>query len=647
MVIPKTISLVGHSGSGKSTLAKNILNETGVDGDINFDPSEEEKKRGYSIDLGVGHCEWKDEKLNILDTPGGAEFIEEVYKGVYAGDASVLLLDSEKGIEVQTETVWNVAQKYDKPTIAVVNKLEKESADFAKVIDDLRENLQGTFVALQLPLFKDGEFSGIVDLIDETAISFGGSREEIPERMSSLVESERNALMEELAQFNDELMLSYLEDEPIKQENIEKALHAGMRENEFTPVLCGPSFEKQGVDLFLDCLLRLVPTFSSGDDSRTQGIVFNQIRDPYLGKLSFVKVFSGELNLKDSLYNPKKNRRYDVQDIYLVQANDQKKVKKAGPASVVALGKMEELELGDNLCSSEDQQSIEFVDFPNPVFSRAIAPESKSDETKMSTALRELASIKATIRYSREEVTKELILSGMGDTHLDVFKERLKNGFNVSILMSEPKIPYKRSVAKKANAKYRHKKQTGGRGQYAEVYLRITPLVRGEGVKFENEIKGGNIPKQFIPGVEKGVYEALEEGYPITDLKATVYDGDHHPVDSSEMAFKIAGRQAFKEAVKKAQIILLEPIMLCSITTPGDYTGDIVSDLNGRRARIQGTEMVNGDTVVRAEVPQAEVQNYALELKSLTQGKASVQMEFVRYKRVPDNIASKIMSKEQ
>ena len=644
----KNLALMGHSGSGKSTLAKSLVEASGTDlGDeIQFDISEEEKERGYSIDLGFGYCERDGAKINLLDTPGGAEFVEEVYKGVFGSESALLLVDSERGIQVHTEKVLDIAHEHEKPVTVLINKMDKENADFEKIVEELRNDFEENFVVLEIPVKEDGEFVGVLDILEEKFKKFDGSKKDIPEEFVEEVSREKENLMEEVVSVDDELMMKYLEEEEIKSAEMDSALGKGIREGAFSSVICGSSSQASSAKVILEKLFSISPDFQAEEEnSSTRAIVFNQTRDPYLGRLSYVKVLSGSLENGEELYDHRDNDKKTIQDIYMIQGDQQKKVKTAETGDIVALGKLEDVKLGDTLSSSEEEDEVKFIDFPDPVFSRAISPETQSDEGKMSTALRELTEIKATVKYSRDDVTKELILAGMGDTHLDVFQQRLQNGFNVSIKMSEPEIPYKRSIAKTAKSSYRHKKQSGGRGQFAEVYLKVTPVKRGEGFSFVNEIRGGNIPKQFIPGVEKGIREALEEGYPITDLKATVYDGDHHPVDSSEMAFKIAGREVCKQAVKEANIILLEPIMECSVTTPGDFTGDIVSDLNGRRARISGTEIEDGATVIKAEVPQAEVQNYSLELKSLTQGKASFQMDFLKYQKVPTNIAQNIMKK--
>lgn len=644
----KNLALMGHSGSGKSTLARTLVEASGMGGedDIEFDVTEEEKERGYSIDLGFGYCEKDGEKINLLDTPGGAEFVEEVYKGVYGAESALLLVDSERGIQVHTEKVLDIAYERDRPVAVLINKMDKKNADFDKIVEELRGNFDENFIVLEIPVKEGGEFVGVVDVIAEEYRPFDGSVQEVPDELTEEVSEERENLLEEVVAVDDELMMKYLEEEEIDSEEVKGALKEGLEESMFVPVMGGSSAQVSSAEFILKQLYSILPGYRGEEDvSSDRAVVFNQFRDPYLGRLSYVKVLSGSLKSGDELVDSRDKKEKTLQDIYMVQGNQQNKVKKAEAGDIVALGKLEEVRLGDVLSSSKEEGGVEFIDFPDPVFSRSISPETQSDEGKMSTALKELTEIKATIDYSRDEVTKELILTGMGDTHLDVFQKRLQNGFNVSIRMSEPEIPYKRSIAKTAKSMYRHKKQSGGRGQYAEVYLKVSPMKRGEGFSFVNEIRGGNIPKQFIPGVEKGIKEALEEGYPITDLEATVYDGDHHPVDSSEMAFKIAGREVCKQAVEEAKLILLEPIMECSVVTPGDFTGDIVSDLNGRRARILGTEMENGSTVIKAEVPQAEVQNYSLELKSLTQGKASFQMEFLKYQKVPANVAQNIMNK--
>ncbi len=644
MANSKTLSLIGHSGTGKSRLAEKFLNISGKDGDLTFDPSPEEQEHGHSIDLGIGSFKYKGQGWNLLDTPGAEEFLEEVYKGVFTSEASLMLIDAEKGIQVHTENVWNVTKEYGKPTGVLVNKMDKPEADFQSALADLREQFDKNFVVLQLPIVEEGDFVGFVDVLEEKAVYFDGGTEDPPEEMEGELEEERENLLEGLAEQDDELMMKYLEEEEITEEDTTRALESGFASDELSPVFVSSVENGDGVDILLEKMAGIVPDFDPDPSGRTDLLVFNKLSDPYMGKLSFVKVYGQEVEEGSSLRNLRNGQEVDITDIYRYLGGDQEKVHKAEQGDVVALGKLEDAALGDTLTDTGEEE-IEFVDFPSPVYDRAVKPKSREDESKMSTALKELVANKATITYHRDEVTEEMILSGMGVNHLEIFKERLKNGFNVEIDTTEPRVPYKKSIAKKADTKYRHKKQSGGRGQYGEVYLRLEPLARGAGFEFVNEIKGGNIPTQFIPGVEKGIEEALDDEYPITDVEATVYDGDHHPVDSSEMAFKIAGREACNKAVEQAGAILLEPIMEVTVKTPGDFTGDIISDLNGRRGRILGSDTSDGYTVINAEVPQAEVMNYATRLKSLTQARASFQMDFVRYKKVPNNIASDILDR--
>ncbi len=644
MANSKTLSLIGHSGTGKSSLAEKLLGMSGLDGDLNFDPSPEEEEHGYSIDLGIGSFKHKGQNWTVLDTPGAEEFVEEVYKGTFASEASLLLVDAEKGAQVHTEKVWNIAEKYDKPTAVLVNKMDQEEANFGETLNELREEFDKNFVALQIPIVTEDEFVGYVDVLEEQAVYFDDRDDGIPAELEGELDRERENLLEALAEQDDDLMMKYLEEEEITAEDTDRALKTGFEADAFAPVFASSVEEGLGLETLLEKLNNLVPEFNGESRGRSDLLVFNKLSDPYLGKLAFVKVYGEKLEEESSLRNLRNGQDVEISDIYRYHGGDQEKIHSAEYGDIVALGKLEDIALGDTL-SDTGEEEIEFVEFPSPVYHRAVNPKSREDETKMSTALKELVANKASIDYYRDEVTEEMILSGMGANHLNVFKERLKNGFNVEIDTKEPKVPYKQSIAKKADTKYRHKKQSGGRGQYGEVYLKLTPLSRGSGFEFVNEIKGGNIPTQFIPGVEKGIKEALDDEYPITDVRATVYDGDHHPVDSSEMAFKIAGREACNKAVKQAGAILLEPIMEVKVTTPGDYTGDIISDLNGRRGRILGSDTSEGYTEIEAEVPQAEVMNYATRLKSLTQAKATFQMDFLKYKQVPSNIASDILDR--
>jgi len=651
----RNICLVGHSGGGKTALAEAILKRGGTE--AKFDSSPEAKARGISIDLGLGYYRQGDKLINIIDTPGFGEFMEELYKGIGVAETAVLVLNAEKGVEVQTKRAGEIIADWAKPALAFINKMDLPNADFQKALDKLRE-LGGNFVPLQLPIRENGSFVGIVDLIALRAIYFNnnnknkrGEAGEIPASLQAQVTFERERLLESLAETSDELMQKFLEGQEIKVEEIKAALKEGVKRRVLTPVLCGSATADLGIDLFIAALLEISPSFAeinptAGD--RLSSLVFNLTSDQYLGRLAFVKLYGGTLAEGDMIINLSKGAKERIRDIYRVLGDKQEKVRQAGAGEIVALAKLEAAALGDTLAASEDAPKLEFVEFPKPAFSRALEPLTQADEEKMSTALRELASTKATISISRDDVTKETILSGMGDTHLAVFAERLKNRFGVSVKMNRPRIPYKETIQKVATGQYRHKKQTGGRGQYGEVHLRVEPLPRGAGFEFVDEIKGGVIPNQFMPGVEKGVIEALQTGvlagYPIVDVRVAAYYGSHHPVDSSEIAFKIAAARALTLAVQNASPVLLEPIMKLTIWAPQEFTGDIISSLNGKRGRILGMELEK----IEAEAPLSEILDYALELKSLTQGQATFQMEFLKYQPVTsEKLAEELLKREK
>lgn len=632
---PRNVCLVGHSGSGKTTLARALLTLAG-EKEAAFDQTPEEKRRGYSIDLAIGACVWNDNKINLLVTPGLGEFVEEIYKGVVASELVVLVVNAEKPVEVVTELVWGIRERMGRAALVFVNMLDKPNADSDKVLRELKESLSGKFWPIQFPVRDGDQFLGLVDLITGQPVSAS-----LPgmERVEEL----RRELLEEIATFDDALVEKVLADEPLSQEEVMAALRLGLERGGIVPVLWGSAQTGQGLPQLLACF-DLAPELKPKAETCLH--VFSLSIDPYLGRLSYAKVLGGEVREGDALVNLRSGEKVQMRDIYGFIGTKMEKVGKISTGDIVALGKLEGIELGDTLADSGEP--IPPIPFPKPVFSRAVSPHSQADEEKMSTVLRELVSTKATLTYERDPVTKEAILSGIGDVQLDVLAERLRNRYGVEVGYRVPKVPYRETIRKVATAQYRHKKQTGGRGQFGEVHLRLEPLPRGAGFEFVDEIKGGVIPQQFIPGVEKGVREAMLEGilagYPVVDVRAAVFYGMYHPVDSSELSFKIAAREAFKLALKEADPTLLEPIMLLSVTAPEVFTGDIISDLNSRRGRILGMESQGGRTTIRAEVPQSEVLSYALDLKSLTQGRATFQLEFLRYDYVPAQIQERVIA---
>jgi elongation factor G len=644
----RNICLVGHSGCGKTTLAAALMTKAGVK-DITFDASHEEKDRGYTIDMAVGTFKTKDTSVTLLDTPGADEFLEEMYKGVPVADLTLIVLNAEKGVEVATERAWEITGAAKRPTAILINQMDRENAKFDAALTSVRDHFDGKFVPLQVPIREGGAFVGVVDLIENQAVYFGDkSKKEIPDDLAPSVEEARGILIEEVSTFDDELMMKFLEEEPITSHELATTLSVGLAAGELVPVLCSSATEGKGLDVLLHTISEAVKGSDGNAAGPARAVAFNLANDPYLGRLAYVKVLDGTLHEGKGLVDVTSGSKIDVRDMYAFEGTKQHRVSSAEAGTIVALGKADDVVLGSTLGADQNQAPFEMPEFPKPVYSRSITPKTQADVEKMSEALRDISTTKATIIVERDPVTKEMIMQGMGDIHLSVFIERLKNRYNVSLDTHRPLIPYKETIRKKAEAKYRHKKQSGGRGQFGEVVLRLEPYDGEGGYQFLDEIKGAAIPGQYIPGVEKGVIEAMEEGnlakYPVTNVSVAVFDGGYHPVDSSELAFKMAARHAFRDAFDNANPCLLEPVMHVDVRVPEEFTGDIISDLNGRRGRILGMDPEGKVTVVRAEAPLSEMQSYALDLKSRTQGRATFQMAFSRYQPVPGNIQEKVIA---
>lgn len=648
----RSVCMVGHAASGKTTLVASLLKKGGVKDPISLDPSQEEKHRGYSIDIGLGACEVKGARLALIDTPGGDEFVEEMHKAVPVSDLSVLVVNGEKGVEVVTERAWELIQTLKRPALVFVNHLDKENVGFEKTVSALRDGLQGKFVPVQVPIVKDKTFVGVVDLLRNQAVLFADkAKKEIPSEVADAVATWRGVLLEEVSSLDDELLMKYLEEQEITQAELALALAKGVAAGAIAPVYCGSASQDKGTDLLLEAILALAPAPTGNPGAALSAVVFNLATDPYLGRLVYARIIQGTMKEGTTCFDTGTGTKVEIRDLFVFEGTKQKKVPQAETGEVVAIGKLEGISLRTTLASEAGATPFPMPEFPKPVFPRAIVPKTQADVEKMSSALKEITSTKATVRVEREPVTKETILWGMGDIHLSMVIERLRNRYNVNLDTQRPRTPYKETIRKKATAQYRHKKQTGGRGQFGDVTLRVEPLKTGEPFKFVNEIKGASIPGQYIPGVEKGVVEALDEGilakYPVTDVLVAVFDGGFHPVDSSELAFKLAARNAFRLALEQAEPCLLEPVMSVEVRAPEDYTGDIVGDLNGRRGRILGMEPLGRVTILRAEVPLSELSSYALDLKSRTQGRATFQMHFLRYQILPANLQEKAVAAAQ
>jgi len=642
----RSICLVGHSGCGKTTLAAALMTKAGVK-DLAFDSSQEEKDRGYTIDMTVGTFKVKDVSITLMDTPGGDEFVEEMYKGVPVADLTLIVLNAEKGVEVSTERAWQITGVAKRPTAILINQMDRENAKFDVALASVRAHFDGKFVPLQVPIRENGDFVGVVDLLENEAVYFGNkSKKDIPADLVDYVEEARGILLEEVSSFDDELMMKFLEEEPITPHELSTTLAHGLAAGELVPVLCSSATEGKGLDVLLHTITEAVEQKIGSVDAPARAVAFHLSSDPYLGRLAFVKVIDGTIQEGKPLHDVLTGTKIDIRDIYAFEGTKQHRVPKAEAGDVVALGKADNVKLASTIGAEKGMPVYEMAEFPKPVYSRAITPRTQADVEKMSDAVREIATTKATVIIGRDPVTKEMIMEGMGDIHLTLVIERMKNRYNVTLDTQRPTIPYKETVRKHAEAKYRHKKQSGGRGQFGEVELRVEPF--NDGYEFVNKIKGASIPGQYIPGVEKGISEALEEGnlakFPVTNVCVTLFDGSYHPVDSSELAFKMAGRNAFRNAFDNANPCLLEPVMHVDVRVPEEFTGDIISDMNGRRGRILGMEPEGKATIVRAEAPLSEMQSYSLDLKSRTQGRATFQMSFVKYQPVPGNVQEKVIA---
>lgn len=650
----RTICLLGHASSGKTALAEALLKKFGRDAKFDFTP--EAKSRGHSVDLGVGAVAHDGKVLQILDTPGFGEFVEEVYKGLFASETAVLLVNAEKGVEVHTEKTWELARKFKKPTLILINKMDLPNADFAKALESVKTTLTGKFGCLEWPIREGNAFVGYVDLVQNKAIYFDKRKGEIPAALKELIAAEREKLLELLAEANDDLMVHFLEGQEIPEAEIRTALKTALEQRIFTPVLASALPLAPSWETLVEVLETAAPAFAS-QDSSLQAIVVNLYSDQYLGRLAFLKIVNGTLSEGDTLVNLQTGTQERVKEILRVCGDKTEKIPKAGPGEIVALAKLTAANLGDTFAHTTTAAKLSWIEFPKPVFARAVTPETQADDEKMSTALKEIASLKATLSFYRDNVTHEAILAGLGDTHLQVFVERLKNRYGVSVKLARPHVPYQETVLKVAQGQYKHKKQSGGRGQYGEAHLRIEPFP-GKGYEFLDEVKGGVIPREFIPAVEKGVLEALSQGvlagYPMTDVRVAVFYGSYHEVDSNEISFKIAGWNALRLAAQAAQPVLLEPIYKVTVWTPSEYTGDIISSLNGKRGKIlgMGVEDDEGESErrtekIEAEVPLAEMLDYALELKSITQGRATFQMDFARYQMVTsEKLTEELLKRE-
>ena len=673
---------MAHIDAGKTTTTERILFYTGVtykigevhDGTAVMDWMVQEQERGITITSAATTCFWKDYKINIIDTPGHVDFTIEVERSLRVLDGAVAVFDSVAGVEPQSETVWRQADKYGVPRIAFMNKMDRVGADYFMSVGSMIERLDANPVPVQIPIGAEDEFSGLIDLVGMKAVFFddetmGADFTEgaIPAALLPKAEEYREKMIESLADVDDSLMEKYLNKEEISVDEIKTVLRKGTLELKITPVICGSAFRNKGVQCLLDTIVDYLPSpldippisgkvpggdslivRHADDNEPFASLAFKVMTDPFVGQLTFIRVYSGVLSSGSYVYNSTKDIKERVGRLLKMHANKREEVKEVSAGDIAAVVGLKSTLTGDTLCDDKNTIILEAIEFPAPVMSVAIEPKTKADQEKLSQSLAKLAQEDPSFKVSFDEETGQTIISGMGELHLDIIVDRLLREFKVGANVGKPQVAYKETVRTGAKAEGKFVRQTGGRGQYGHVYLEIEPLEQGKGFEFENKIVGGTVPREYIPAVEKGVKEAADRGilagYPLVDVLARLYDGSYHEVDSSEMAFKIAGSMAFKDAVKKAKPVLLEPVMSVEIVTPEEYMGDVIGDLNSRRGRIQNLERRGNAQVIKAQAPLAEMFGYATDLRSKTQGRATYTMQFSHYYEVPKGVSEGIIA---
>lgn len=675
----RNVVLLGHGSSGKTTLVEAMAFNAGVtnrlgrieDGNTVADFDEEEIRRRISISVSVVPCPWKETKINLLDTPGYLEFVGEVLSGLRVAETALFVVDGASGVEVGTDLLWRQADERSLPRLVVINKLDRENASFDGVLDSLRESFGARFVPIQLPIGHEASFTGVVDLLQEKAfVGAGAGPSDIPESMKDEVEEAKLQLVEAAAEGNDELLMKYLDGETLSTEEVMQGLREAVRTGTVVPVLAAAAGGNLGTVPLLDALRDLAvspadagpvaaidPTtgepieLTADASGPLAALVFKTTADPYVGKLTYVRVYSGTFASDSRPTNARTGHEERVGQLFFLSGREQNPASELVAGDIGSVSKLAEIHTGDTLCDRGKPISIPGMDNPKPLFSVAVNAKSQADFDKMSSSMARLVEEDPTLHLEREPSTGELILMGMGESHLDVAIRHLRQKFGVEVVTSTPRVPYRETVTKSAQAQGRFKKQTGGRGQFGDVWLRVEAQERSAGFEFADEVFGGSVPRNFIPSVEKGVTEALESGilagYPVVDIKVALYDGSYHPVDSSDMAFKLAAQLGFRKAAEAAGPIILEPINKVEITVPEQFMGDVLGDLNSKRGRVLGMEQVRGNSVVSALVPQAEMRRYATDLRAMTQGRGVFTMELSHYDPVPSHIAEQIIAESK
>ena len=675
---------MAHIDAGKTTTTERMLFYTGRthkigethDGDSQMDWMDQEKERGITITSAATTCQWEDHRINIIDTPGHVDFTVEVERSLRVLDGAIGVFCSVGGVEPQSETVWRQADKYNVPKIAFVNKMDRTGADFYNVLDMMDERIDANPVPIQIPIGKEDDYEGSIDLVTMEAVVYDDElgieyeRNDIPEDLEEQANEYRELLIEKLSDVDEEIMMKYLEDEEITVEEIKNALRKGTIANEFTPVLCGTALQNKGVQPLLDAVVEYLPapvdippvegidpkteeeiTRPADDDAPFSALAFKIMSDPYVGKLAFFRVYSGILESGSYVYNSTKDETERVGRIVQMHANTREDREEVYAGDLAAAVGLKNTATGDTLCTEEDPVILESMEFPETVIDVAIEPKTQADSDKLGEALQKLAEEDPTFNVRTDEETGQTIISGMGELHLEVIIDRLTREFNVEANIGEPQVAYRETITQKAEVEGKFIRQSGGRGQYGHVIMEVEPQESGEGFEFEDNVVGGVVPRDYISSVEEGAEEALENGvlagYPVVDVKVSLEDGSHHEVDSSEMAFKIAGSMAIRENAHRLKPVLLEPVMKVEVTTPEEYMGDVIGDLNSRRGQVEGMEQRGNAKIIGAYVPLSEMFGYATDLRSNTQGRAQYVMQMDHYEEVPKNIAKEIIEEEK
>ncbi len=681
----RNIGIMAHIDAGKTTTTERVLYYTGRtykigevhEGTAVMDWMEQEQERGITITSAATTCEWQDCTINIIDTPGHVDFTAEVERSLRVLDGAVAVFDAVAGVQPQSETVWRQADKYRVPRVCFINKMDRVGADFYRAVGTIVDRLQCRPVPIQIPVGAEDQFKGVIDLVGMTARiwrdeTLGAKYDdvEIPEDLKALAKEYHDKLIEAVAESDDHLFTKFVEGQPITADELRAGIRKATIAEKIFPVICGSAFKNKGVQNLLDAVVEYLPSpvdvppvqgtevddtskiveRKASDTEPFSALVFKIMTDPFVGQLAFIRVYSGRLGAGDSIYNVAKGRRERIGRLVKMHANKREEITEVLAGDICAAVGLKSVSTGDTICDEKAPLILESIEFPAPVIQLAIEPKTKADQEKLGMAIAKLVQEDPTLKVSTDPDTGQTILAGMGELHLEIIVDRMQREFNVGANVGKPQVAYRETIRQQAECDYTHKKQTGGAGQYARVKLRVEPMAEGD-YEFVNDVYGGTIPKEFIPAVEKGVVESLEHGvlagYPMSNVKITVFDGAYHEVDSSEMAFKICSSICFKEAARKAKPVLLEPVMRVEVVVPDEYMGSVNGDLISRRGRLEGTEILGSTHIIKAMVPLSEMFGYATELRSRTQGRGAFTMHFGRYEEVPKSVAEEITSRAQ